>query len=58
MTMMGAPEFARESTGAEHVRRSSIRELKSIECKTGPENPASLAATGVNNSGYRGLLQP
>jgi hypothetical protein len=56
--MMGAPGASLESTDVVHARRSSIRDLKCIECNTGPENRAALAASGVNDSGYCGLLQP
>ena len=48
---MGAPGASLESTGGVHVRRSLIRDLKCIECNTGPENRAALAASGVNDSG-------
>jgi hypothetical protein len=58
MTMIDAPGATRGSTEFVQVRRSSIRGLKFIECTTGPKNPAALAATGVNDSGYRGVLQP
>jgi hypothetical protein len=58
MIMMGVPGAVRELVVVVHVSSSSIRDLKSIEWKTGPENPAALAVTGVNDSGNRGLLQP
>ena len=51
MTMMGATGTARGSTSGVQERRSSIRDLKCIECNTGPENWANLAAAGVNGSG-------
>jgi hypothetical protein len=58
MTMIDAPGTTLGSTELVQVRKSSIRDLKFIECTTGPKNLAALAATGVNDSGYRGVLQP
>jgi hypothetical protein len=48
---MGAPGAPLEPIGVVHVRRSLTRNLKCIECNTGPENRDALAASGVNDFG-------
>jgi hypothetical protein len=57
-TTTGAGGGASGPAGAVHESKSSILDAKCIECNTGPEKWAALAAAGANDSGKCGLLFP